>query len=149
MARRKKSKVGKVSRRRHRSHRMGGIQGNLMSSAGLIAGAIAGNYAKDALKDTFTFGGKTDPTKAVDYSGVAVLALGLFGPKFVKSPMLKSVFDGMIVSGGISTIHTFMPTLPINGLDAIGQVDQIGAYTVQGINDEPTIVNESINEFSY
>lgn len=142
MARKRKHKVGKVSRKRHRSTRMGGIQSNLMSGAGLVAGAIAGNYAKKALGETLTFSGK-------DYSGAAVLALGLFGPKFVKSPMLKSVFDGMIVSGGISTLHTFIPTLPINGLDAIGMVDTIGAYTVQGINDTPTIVNESYNEFSY
>lgn len=142
MARRKKSKVGKVHHRRHRSHKMAGVKGTVMSSAGLVAGAIAGNYVKQALGDKLTVGGK-------DLSGVAVLALGMFGPRFVKSPMLKSVFDGMIVSGGVTTLSTFVPALPINGLDAIGQVDQIGAYTVQGINDEPTIVNESYNEFSY
>lgn len=142
MARRKKSKIGKVHHRRRPSHRMAGVKGTVMSSAGLIAGSIAGNYVKQALGDKLTVGGK-------DLSGVAVLALGMFGPRFVKSPMLKSVFDGMIVSGGVSTLATFVPSLPINGLDAIGQVDQIGAYTVQGINDEPTIVNESYNEFSY
>jgi hypothetical protein len=142
MARRKKSKIGKVHHRRHRSNRMAGVKGTVMSSAGLVAGAIAGNYVKQALGDKLTVGGK-------DLSGVAVLALGMFGPRFVKSPMLKSVFDGMIVSGGVTTLATFVPALPINGLDAIGQVDQIGAYTVQGINDEPTIVNESYNEFSY
>ena len=142
MARRKKSKVGKVHHRRRPSNRMAGVKGTVMSSAGLVAGAIAGNYVKQALGDKLTVGGK-------DLSGVAVLALGMFGPRFVKSPMLKSVFDGMIVSGGVTTLATFVPSLPINGLDAIGQVDQIGAYTVQGINDEPTIVNESYNEFSY
>lgn len=144
MARRKhKSKVGKVRRRRHSSHKMGDIKGTAMSGAGLVAGAIAGNYAKKALGATLTFSGK-------DYSGAAVLALGLFGPKFVKSPMLKSVFDGMIVSGGISTLHEFMPTLPINGVDTIGQVDTIGAYTVQGVQTiGETIVNESYDEYGY
>jgi hypothetical protein len=141
MARKRKHKIGKVRHRRS-SHKMAGVKGTVMSSAGLVAGAIAGNYVKQALGDKLTVGGK-------DLSGVAVLALGMFGPRFVKSPMLKSVFDGMIVSGGVTTLATFVPALPINGLDAIGQVDQIGAYTVQGINDEPTIVNESYNEFSY
>jgi len=50
----------------------------------------AGNYVKSALAGKLTVGGK-------DLSGVAVLAIGMFAPKFVKSPMLKSVFDGMIV----------------------------------------------------
>lgn len=141
MARRKSKKIGKV--RHRRTHRMGAVKGTVVSSAGLVVGAIAGNYVKSALAGKLTVGGK-------DLSGVAVLAIGMFAPKFVKSPMLKSVFDGMIVSGGVSTVATFIPTLPINGIDQIGQVDTIGAYTVSGVNTiGETIVNESYDEFAY
>lgn len=141
MARSKSKKIGKV--RHRRTHQIGAVKGTVVSSAGLVVGAIAGNYVKSALAGKLTVGGK-------DLSGVAVLAIGMFGPKFVKSPMLKSVFDGMIVSGGVSTVATFIPALPINGIDEIGQVDTIGAYTVSGVNTiGETIVNESFDEFAY
>ena len=148
MARRKSKKIGKVRSRRTR--RVGDVKGTVISSAGLIVGAIAGNYLKDKLAETLTIKA-TDPKKTdMNLSGVAVLAIGMFGPKFVKSPMLKSVFDGMIVSGGVSTVSTFFPTLPMNGIDEIGRVDTIGAYVVQGIPTiGETIVNESYDEFAY
>ena len=141
---RKHKKHGKTTRRR-RHHKMAGVKGAAMQSLGLVAGAIAGNYVKKALDGKLTVGGK-------DLSGVAVLAAGMFGPRFVKSPMMKSVFDGMVVSGGVSTIATFVPAIPINGIDTIGAVDTIGAYTVGAV--EPistigeTIVNESYDEFA-
>lgn len=145
MARRKHKKIGKVRHRRS-SHRMGGVKGTVMSGAGLVAGAIAGNYVKSFLGDKLTVGGK-------DMSGVAVLALGLFGPKLVKSPAMKSVFDGMIVSGGVSTLATFVPAIPINGIDMIGRVDTIGAYTVGAVQSVNTIgesiENDSFNEYAY
>ena len=145
MARRKHKKIGKVRHRRSH-HKMGGVKGTVMSGAGLVAGAIAGNYVKSFLGDKLTVGGK-------DMSGVAVLALGLFGPKLVKSPAMKSVFDGMIVSGGVSTLATFVPAIPINGIDMIGRVDTIGAYTVQGVQSVNTIgesiENDSFNEYAY
>jgi len=123
---------------------MGAI--NFMEPVGLIAGAIAGNFVKKAIGDKVTFGGK-------DYSGLAVLAAGIFLPKFVKSPTMKSIGSGMIVSGGVSAIAEFIPSLPINGIDmigtnsvnVIGAIDQIGAYeTPQG-----TIVDESESVYSY
>ena len=145
MARRKHKKIGKVRHRRS-SHRMGGVKGTVMNGAGLVAGAIAGNYVKSFLGDKLTVGGK-------DMSGVAVLALGLFGPKLVKSPAMKSVFDGMIVSGGVSTLSTFVPAIPINGIDMIGRVDTIGAYTVGAVQSVNTIgesiENDSFNEYAY
>jgi hypothetical protein len=145
MARRKKShKVGKAKTGRRRSHKMGAV--NFMEPLGLLAGAIAGNFVKKTLGDKLTIQGK-------NMSGVAVLAAGIFLPKFVKSPIMKSVGSGMIVSGGLSAISTFVPTFPINGIDMIGEsyspntisrVDVIGAYT-QG----DTVVDESMNEYSY
>lgn len=141
MARRKSKKIGKV--RSRRSSKMGGVKGTVMSSAGLVAGAIAGNYVKSMLGDKLQVGGK-------NLSGVAVLAIGVLGPKFVKSPALKSVFDGMIVSGGVSAVGEFIPQIPINGIDEIGAVDAIGAFTVQGIPTVgETIVNESFDEFAF
>lgn len=152
MARRKKTKTGKARHRRS-SRKMGGVKGPAMSAVGLIGGAIAANYVKNMIGDKLTFGGKEDPSKAKNYAGVAVLALGLFGPKFAKSPMLKSVFDGMIVSGGVSTLSTFVPQIPINGLDMIGRVDTIGAYTVGAVQSVNTIgesiENDSYNEYAY
>lgn len=145
MSKRKKShKVGKPSRRR-RSSKVGAI--NVIEPLGLLAGAIAGNFIKKTIGDKLTVQGK-------DLSGVAVAAAGVFLPKFVKSPIMKSVGNGMLVSGGLSAIQTFVPSFPINGIDMIGggpfspstisQVDQIGAYIKNG-----TVVDESFNEYSY
>lgn len=143
MSRRKKAKIGK-SRKSRRSSKMGAI--NFMEPIGLIAGAIAGNFIKKTLSDKVTFGGK-------DYSGLVVLGAGIFLPKFVKSPTMKSIANGMIVSGGVSAIGTFIPQIPINGIDmigtdsvnVIGAIDEIGAYRTP----EGTVVDESENIYSY
>jgi hypothetical protein len=145
MARRKKShKVGKAKSSRRRSHKVGAI--NFMEPIGLLAGAVAGNFIKKTLGSKLMIQDK-------DMSGAAVLAAGIFLPKFVKSPIMKSVGNGMIVSGGLSTISTFIPSFPINGVDMIGTnyapntiaaVDHIGAYM-----DNGTVVDESFNEYAY
>lgn len=145
MARKSHKKHGKKHRRR-RHHSMNGVKGAAMTSAGLVAGAIAGNYVKSMLSGKLTVGGK-------DLSGAAVLAVGILLPKVAKSPIMKSIGDGMIVSGGVSTLATFVPQIPINGIDTIGTVDQIGAYTVGAVTPVSTIgetiVNESYDEFAY
>ena len=142
---RKHKKHGKTHRRR-RHHTMGGVKGAAMNSLGLVAGAIVGNYVKSGLSGKLSVGGK-------DLSGVAVLAAGIFLPKFVKSPIMQSVGNGMVVSGGVSTLATFVPQIPINGIDMIGQVDTIGAYSVGAVSPVSTIgetiVNESYDEYAF
>lgn len=144
---RKSSKKGKKAgkSRRRRPSMMGAI--NFTAPAGLIVGAIAGNFVKKTLEGKLTVGGK-------DLTGPAVLVAGMLLPKFMKSPMGKAIGDGMIVSGGVTTIAEFIPAIPINGVDVIGL---LSPATVQGVDvigvtpvmPEQTIYPESENQFSY
>lgn len=149
MARTKKSKKG--APRRRRSARVGKI--DFMQPLALVGGAIAGNYIKKALGETLTFGGK-------DYSGAGVLVAGVMLKQYGKSPMMKGLGDGMIVCGGISTIHTFIPSLPINGVDMIGLPPvgviqgYLGPRTINGVDMiggamEQTSWSDSVNEHSF
>lgn len=158
MARTKKSKKsGKTTTRRRRSSRVGKI--DFIEPLALVGGAIAGNYIKKALGETLTFGGSaTTPGK--DYSGAAVLVAGVLLKSYGKTPMIKGLADGMIVSGGISTIHTLIPSLPINGVDMIGlpAVNVIQGYlgprTINGVDmiggpQEQNSWSEPFNEHSF
>jgi len=125
MARKKSKRVGAAhSKKASKRKRVSGVKFDAISPVLLIAGAIAGNYAKQALKETLTIKGK-------DYSGAAVLVAGVVMPMVMKEPMLKSFSNGLIVSGGLSTLATFVPQIPINGLDTIGAIDMVGAVNVE------------------
>lgn len=127
---RKRKSTKKTSRRR----RIGSAGFSVTEPVAMVGGAIAAKYLQDKLGDMLTVGG-------TDYSGVGILALGIFLPKVAgKSPIVKSIGNGMIVAGGLSAAKTFIPSLPINGIDQIGYLPQYQA--VNGVDEigSPSIV---------
>lgn len=128
------SRKRKTTKKTTRRRRIGSAGLSVTEPAAMIGGAVAGKYLQDMLGDMLTIGGK-------DYSGAAVLAIGVFLPKIAgKSPVVKSIGNGMIVAGGLSTLKTFVPSLPINGIDQIGYLPQYQA--VNGVDEigSPSIV---------
>jgi hypothetical protein len=123
MAKRRK-KTMHHKRRRHSRVGAIGKGGSLMSSIGIIAGAVAGRLVvKTVLPNT------SDKIK-----NAGVLALGFVLPKFIKSDMGKSIGQGMIAAGGIGLVSSVLP--------AIAGVDDMIEFPVQvsGIDDGLSVI---------
>lgn len=128
------SKRKKTTRKTTRRRRIGSAGLSVTEPVAMIGGAIAAKYVQDMLGNMLTIGGK-------DYSGVGIAAMGIFLPKVAgKSPIVKAIGNGMIVAGGLSAAKTFIPSLPINGIDQIGYLPQYQA--VNGVDEigSPSIV---------
>jgi hypothetical protein len=100
MARRKKHAK---KHHRKRRHRMSGVpKGALMSSVGIIAGAIVGRLvAKKVL-----------PSVDEKIKNAGVIAIGaLLMPKVIKSELGRSIGQGMIASGGMGLASAFLPAI--------------------------------------
>jgi hypothetical protein len=118
MARRKKASR-KYSRRRKS---MGAAATSMVTDiAGLAAGAIVAKQLNKMLK----FDARI--------LAAGKVALGLALPKFVKTPIMKSVGNGMIAIGATELVGSFVPALAgtddlvlLSGLDEIGEIDMIG-----------------------
>jgi hypothetical protein len=122
MARRNKRKTTRKTYRRRRSS-MAGVGGMITDIAGTIVGAIAAKQ----LNKVLTFDAKI--------LAAAKIALGVMLPKFIKSPIMNSVGQGMIAVGGTELVGAFIPALggdddvvllsgyndDMSGLDVIGQ----------------------------
>ena len=125
MARRKKSYKPK-RRTTRRSSSMGAVAGNvLMTVGGLAAGAIVAKQLNKVLK----FDAKI--------LAAGKVALGIALPKFVKSPIMSSVGNGMIAVGATELIGSFVPMLAgtddvvlLSGLDEIGEFDELSGVDV-------------------
>jgi hypothetical protein len=137
MAKRKKAKM-RTTRRRGRS--VGAAATNVvMEVVGLTAGAIAARQVDKLLPNL-------NPT----IRNAAKIAVGVVLPTFVKSPVVKSIGNGMVAAGGAGLAGTLLPALgaadevlilsgledmnEVNGVDEIGAdvnevngVDEIGA----------------------
>jgi predicted glycosyltransferase len=126
MAKRKKTK----SAPRRRSRSMGAASSSIVAEIGGIAvGAILAKQLNKMLK--------FDPR--VLAAGKVVLGVAL--PKFVKNPMVKSVGQGMIAVGATELIGGFIPALAgaddvivLNGLDEIGEFDEISGMDISEVN---------------
>ena len=89
---------------------------DVMETAGLVAGAFAGSQvSKQAPKVLFG----TDSTVSVEtqtlISSAVPLVVGILGKVFLGTKV-KGVFDGMIASGGATTLGTFVNGKIVNGL---------------------------------
>jgi len=129
MARRRK-KTG-VTRRRS-SRRMGATatKGMLTEVLGVVAGSIIAKKVSSML----TFDDKI--------KSAIVLGAGVFLPKFVKSPIMKSVGMGMIAVGGSQLAGSFLPMLGatddyilVSGMDEIPVVNGTEIPVVNGGDD--------------
>ena len=137
MAKRRKSK--KTTRTYRRKRSMGAVSGGLvMDIAGITVGAL---LAKQV--------GKLLPNLNPKLAAAGKVALGVALPMFVKSPIMKSVGNGMLAVGGVELIGSFVPALAgdddvvlLSGLDEIGAMDiseingldEIGAMDISEIN---------------
>ena len=105
MARRRK-KSG-VTRRR--SRRMGATASKGMLTE--VLGVVAGSIIAKKVSSMLTFDDKI--------KSAIVLGAGVFLPKFVKSPIMKSVGMGMIAVGGSQLAGSFLPMLGATDEDYI------------------------------
>lgn len=127
MARRKKT-TKRAPRRRSRS--MGAAStGMIAEIGGLAAGAILAKQLNKMLK----FDAR------ILAAGKVVLGVAL--PKFIKTPIVKSVGQGMIAVGATELIGGFIPALSgaddvivLNGLDEIGEFDEISGMDISEVN---------------
>lgn len=103
MARKKR----KSSRARTRRRRIGAVgKGNLMSAAGIIAGAVA---ARMIVKKVLS-------NMDERIKNAAVVAIGaLVVPRFIKSDMGKALGNGMIAAGGVGLVGSFIPAIGATG----------------------------------
>lgn len=144
MAKRRKAKKS-TSRRYSRRKSIGAVSGGLvMDIAGVTVGAI---IAKQV--------GKLLPNLNPKVAAAGKVALGVALPMFVKSPIMKSIGNGMLAVGGVELVGSFVPALAgdddvvllsgldeiggmdiseINGLDEIGGMDEIGGSDISEIN---------------
>lgn len=98
MAKRKRSK--KTSRRRR--GRVGAIpKGSIMSSVGVIAGAVAGRLVAQ----------KALPNVDEKIKNAGVVALGILLPNFMKNDLGKSLGTGMVAAGGLGLVGSFLPAI--------------------------------------
>jgi hypothetical protein len=118
---------------------MGAVSGGIvMDIAGLTVGAL---IAKNV--------GKILPNLNPKVASAGKIALGVALPMFVKSPLVKSIGNGMLAVGGVELIGSFVPALAgdddvvlLSGLDEIGSMDinevngldEIGAMDISEIN---------------
>jgi hypothetical protein len=97
MAKRRK-KTKSYTRRR----RMSGVgKSAVMDAVGVIAGAVAGRLvAKKML-----------PNVDEKIKNAGVVALGVFMPKLIKGSFGSAIGSGMIASGGVGLVGSFLPAI--------------------------------------
>ncbi len=97
MARRKKRTT-----KRRSSRRMGAVgKGNIMDLLGVVAGAVIGRYVAK----------KVMPNLDEKIKNAAVVGIGLFLPKLVKSSTGKALGTGMVAAGGMGLVGGFLPAI--------------------------------------
>jgi hypothetical protein len=128
MSRKRKTATKKrISRRRKGMGAlpgMKGITGSLMNVAGAIGGAVAASYVENKLLQ------KMFVDKPAIKSGI-VMAGGIVLESIMKQPLLKSVGNGMAITGGLSLAKKLIP-----GLAGIGE------YEMTSLMEDITIGEE-------
>jgi hypothetical protein len=101
MARRKKRTMKRKTSRR----RIGAVgKGNIMDLVSVVAGAVIGRYvAKKVL-----------PNLDEKIKNAAVIGVGLFLPKLMKSSTGKALGTGMVAAGGLGLVGGFLPAIAGN-----------------------------------
>jgi len=134
MARKRKSATKRrISRRRKGMGAlpgMKGITGSLMNVAGAIGGAVAASYVEKKLME------KMFTDKPAIKSGI-VMAGGIFLESIMKTPLLKSLGNGMAIAGGLSLAKTLVP-----GLAGIGEYEMTALMEDITIGENLTIAED-------
>jgi hypothetical protein len=100
MARRKKHAKKTHSRRRHR--KMGAIAASGLTSALFtIVGGVAARFVSNTINGT-----KLDDSYKKYVASAAPIAVGLFLPKFIKTPMGAALGNGMVAVGGLGLVQS-------------------------------------------
>ena len=120
MARRKHHKKHRNRRRRHSG--IGATGSDMMTVAGLLAGAVAGKVIANKLL----------PNVNPKYTALGQVAAGFVLPKVVKNNFVKAIGAGMIVNGGMSALSSF------GVLSGIG-ADDTSVEFISGVSDIETI----------
>lgn len=110
MARKKRKSA--APRRRRKMGAVGGKKLDIMAAVGTIAGAVAGRYLVKAVNV-----GNVKPA----LKNAAVVAIGLFLPKFVKGATGAAVGAGMVAAGGIGIASELLPK--IAGMDSMEELE--------------------------
>jgi predicted glycosyltransferase len=126
MAKRKKSPV----KYRRRKKSIGASTGDLLTEiGGIAAGAILAKQLNKMLKFN----------PRILAAGKLVIGVAL--PKMVKTPVVKSVGQGMIAVGATELIGSFVPALAgtddvvlLSGMDEIGELDMMSGSDISEIN---------------
>jgi hypothetical protein len=119
------AKRRKKSTTKRRRSRVGAVpKGSIMSSIGLIAGAVAGRLVVK----------KVLPSQDEKIKNAGVMVVGFLLPKFIKSEIGKSIGNGMIAAGGLGLAGSFLP--------AISGMDDMIEFPVQvsGIDDGISVI---------
>jgi hypothetical protein len=128
MSRKRKTATRKRTSRRRKGMGalpgMKGITGSLMNVAGAIGGAVAASYVENKLLATMFV------DKPAIKSGI-VMAGGIALESLMKTPLLKSLGNGMAIAGGLSLAKTLVP-----GLKGIGE------YEMTSLMEDITIGEE-------
>ena len=113
MARRKK----RVTKRKTSRRRIGAVgKGNIMDLVAVVGGAVIGRYvAKKVL-----------PNLDEKIKNAAVIGVGLFLPKFIKSSTGKALGTGMVAAGGLGLVGGFLPAIAGSDEDTIDFPMEIG-----------------------
>jgi hypothetical protein len=100
MARRKKT-VKKRTMGRRSKRRMGAVGSNITNALFTIAGGVAARFVSNTINGT-----SLDESYKGYVAAAAPIAVGLFLPKFIKTPMGSALGAGMVAVGGLSLVQS-------------------------------------------
>jgi len=134
MARKRKSATKKRTFRRRKGigalPGMKGLTGSLMNVAGAIGGAVAASYVENKLLE------KMFVDKPAIKSGI-VMAGGIVLESMMKTPILKSIGNGMAITGGLSLAKKLVP-----GLAGIGEYEMTSLMEDITIGEDTTLAED-------
>jgi hypothetical protein len=134
MAKKRKSTTKRrISRRRKGMGAlpgMKGLTGSLMNVAGAIGGAVAASYVENKLLE------KMFVDKPAIKSGI-VMAGGIVLESMMKTPILKSIGNGMAITGGLSLAKKLVP-----GLAGIGEYEMTSLMEDITIGEDTTLAED-------
>jgi hypothetical protein len=134
MSRKRKTATRKRTSRRRKGMGalpgMKGITGSLMNVAGAIGGAVAASYVEKKLME------KMFTDKPAIKSGI-VMAGGILLESIIKTPLLKSLGNGMAIAGGLSLAKTLVP-----GLNGIGEYEMTSLMEDITIGEDTTLAED-------
>lgn len=125
MARRKKSRAKRATRRRSS---MSGIGGNIASAAYIAGGAVLAQVLMQKfISPMFTSATTSATTKGI-IDGAAPIVLGILTPKLIKGDVGAKLGAGMIAVGGLNLVKSTGLIAGMNGYYSNKPVRNIAGY---------------------